>query len=128
MLKARLLCLVVLLAASFPGLAAELVSVDFAGTHASAGGSPFLSADGRFVAFLSGASDLVAGGTPGGGVGTLFVRDLHTGTTKGVKVRDESIIIYSISADGRYVATDRFCPIPPPNPPGRLPAQHSGRG
>src|SRR5437667_1922878 len=42
----------------------ERVSVDSAGNQGNrGGGAPSLSADGRFVAFFSGATDLVAGAT-----------------------------------------------------------------
>ena len=69
---------------------------------------PSLSADGRFVAFMSLASNLVAGDT--NGIYDVFVKDLQTGTitrasaaadgTQG-NARSE---LPSLSADGRYVA------------------------
>lgn len=69
---------------------------------------PALSADGRYVAFHSGASDLASGDMhPGGDV---FVRDLVAGTTMLASVEtvgvpeDVSFDDPSISADGRYVA------------------------
>ena len=69
---------------------------------------PSISADGRYVAFFSSASNLVAGDT--NGHGDIFVKDLTTGTTSrvscdsgGVQGNHESGEP-SISADGRYVA------------------------
>ena len=71
--------------------------------------TPDLSADGRFVAFESSASDLVAGDT--NGVEDVFVRDRRTGTTERVSVGTNraqanamSRSVPSISADGRLVA------------------------
>ena len=85
------------------------VSVDSAGIQGD-GSSWFssVSADGRFVAFTSEATDLVAGDT--NLRNDIFVRDLQLGTTVRVSVgaggaqgNDESYYP-SISADGRYVA------------------------
>jgi Tol biopolymer transport system component len=62
-----------------------LVSVNSAGTASSNGFSdaPSISADGRFVAFESAATDLVPGFVDGNGALNFdaFVRDLQTGTT-----------------------------------------------
>jgi Tol biopolymer transport system component len=79
----------------------------------STGGS--ISADGRYVAFVSDASNLVAGDTndTGGPFGgrDVFVRDRTLGITRRVSVRtggaqaEESGLIGAvISADGRWVA------------------------
>jgi Tol biopolymer transport system component len=71
---------------------------------------PSISADGRYVAFWSAASDLVQG--DGNGFPDVFVRDLVVGTTVRASVdRDggdpDGYSRYpSISADGRYVAFD----------------------
>ena len=68
---------------------------------------PSISADGRFVAFASGASNLVPGDTSGLDV---FVRDRWSGTTERVSVDafggqgNDSSDWPSISADGRFVA------------------------
>jgi Tol biopolymer transport system component len=69
---------------------------------------PHMSADGRFVAFRSAASNLISGDT--NGVWDVFVHDRLTGETKRVSVawngaqanswNDES----SISADGNFIA------------------------
>jgi Tol biopolymer transport system component len=66
-----------------------------------------INADGRFVAFESGASNLVPGDT--NGVPDIFVRDRATGTTERVSVSSEGVEGNSvswnpaISPDGRYV-------------------------
>lgn len=78
--------------------------------------SPTISADGRFVAFESNATNLVEGDT--NGIWDVFVHDLATGTTERVSVASDgtqgtfyrnrfSILPWSVptlSADGRYVA------------------------
>ena len=70
--------------------------------------SPALSADGRYVAFSSEASNLVAGDDEGRY--DVFVHDLQTSTTLRVSVdpagndADYDVGRPSISADGRYVA------------------------
>jgi Tol biopolymer transport system component len=67
-----------------------------------------LSADGRVVAFYSGATNLVPDDT--NGVNDVFVRDLDTGTTTRVSVGAAGVQgnalsqMPAISADGRYVA------------------------
>jgi Tol biopolymer transport system component len=72
---------------------------------------PALSADGRYVAFVSASTNLVAG--DGNGVADAFVRDLQTGVTTlvhksstGVQGNHavSSFARPSISADGRFVA------------------------
>lgn len=69
---------------------------------------PAISADGRYVAFYSEATNLVPGDT--NGVGDVFVRDRTSGTTQRVSVAStgeqgsEPAIWPSISSDGRYVA------------------------
>src|SRR5438309_1591815 len=90
----------------------ERVSVDSAGgqtNNASGEGdsiSPAVSADGRFVAFVSGASNLVAGDT--NFVFDVFVRDRQTGTTERVNADSAAgqahARLPSVSADGRFVA------------------------
>jgi Tol biopolymer transport system component/pimeloyl-ACP methyl ester carboxylesterase len=70
---------------------------------------PSLSADGRFVAFSSSASNLVPGDT-NLGIEDIFVRDRATGQTTRVNVASDGTQANdnsykpSISADGRYVA------------------------
>jgi len=70
---------------------------------------PSISADGRYVAFYSIATNLV-GGDDTNGQQDVFVRDLTAGTTVRVSVADDETqatgdsYYPSISADGRYVA------------------------
>ena len=75
--------------------------------HASL--APGISADGRYVAFWSSASNLVPDDT--NDTADIFVRDRHTGETTRVSVSSDgteangfSAFIPTISADGRYVA------------------------
>ena len=69
---------------------------------------PSISADGRFVAFSSDASNLVPGDT--NGRGDVFVHDRQTGTTERVSVDsagtegNDLSVAPSISADGQIVA------------------------
>jgi Tol biopolymer transport system component len=87
------------------------VSVDSAGNQANGiplSFQPSISADGRFVAFSSGASNLVPGDTNNSG--DIFMRDLSTNTTSRVSVDsagnqgNNSSSSPSISSDGRFVA------------------------
>jgi hypothetical protein len=93
----------------------KLVSINSAGTASGNGFSfePVLSADGRFVAFASFASDLVANDT-NGALLDAFVRDLKTGTTTlasvnlaGTASGNGDIFNFpALSANGRFVAFD----------------------
>lgn len=104
------LLLVLSLLAIEPLAGAELVSLNVQATAAGNGQSDgaALSADGRFVAFGSAATNLVPGGTTGF---NIFVRDLLAGTTILASVNDPPYVgdsgSPSISADGRYVAYQR---------------------
>jgi Tol biopolymer transport system component len=87
----------------------ERVSVSSTGEEANAeSDSPSVSGDGRFVAFHSGATNLVPGDT--NGVVDVFVRDRQTQTTTRASVDSSGIggngdsYDPSLSADGRYVA------------------------
>src|SRR5437870_3702403 len=97
----------------------ERVSVTSGGTEgngASLGSA--LSADGRFVAFDSAATDLVAGDT--NGVSDVFVHDRQTGTTERVSVASDGaqgngssgLVTFAfppaLSADGRFIAFVSF--------------------
>ncbi len=97
----------------------ERVSVASGGTEgngASLGSA--LSADGRFVAFDSAATDLVAGDT--NGVSDVFAHDRQTGTTERVSVASggaqgngsSGLIGFAfppaLSADGRFIAFVSF--------------------
>jgi Tol biopolymer transport system component len=95
-----------------------LVSVGLDGNSGRGGGSysPVISADGRYVVFLSGATNLIAGDT--NGAVDVFRRDLQTGTTALVSLILASVNSISSGAnsgiydasfpvssqDGRYVA------------------------
>jgi Tol biopolymer transport system component len=65
--------------------------------------APSISADGRYVAFTSDASNLVPGDTNGSE--DMFVRDLQTGAITRVSPDDGRQGV--ISADGRYVAFNK---------------------
>lgn len=103
------------------------ISVDSSGNEGNSYSvSPAFSANGRFVAFVSAATNLVPGDT--NGLDDVFVHDLKTGVTERVSVssagEEASISGYdptdycagawfsiysgspSISADGRFVAFD----------------------
>ena len=92
----------------------EIVNVSSAGVQANASSSYHcISADGRFAAFSSFATNLVAGDT--NGLMDVFVRDRLNGTTERVSVSTSGAqgdFGYSdhpsISADGRFVAFDSF--------------------
>jgi Tol biopolymer transport system component len=91
----------------------ERVSVGSGGAQADGSSlGPSTSADGRFVAFESYATNLVPGDA--NGVVDVFVRDRQNGTTEfvsvdsnGIQGNDDSALA-SISADGRYVAFASF--------------------
>jgi Tol biopolymer transport system component len=89
------------------------VSVDTAGTQGNAeSGHPAISADGRFVAFESSASNLVGGDT--NGTSDIFVRDLVASQTTRASVgsaRNQGngdSAFPSISADGRRIAFESW--------------------
>src|SRR5438093_1388361 len=88
-----------------------LASVNGAGTGSGNGFSAFpaISADGRFVAFESDASDLINDDTNLNA--DIFVRDLKTGTTAMASINSASTgggngfsVFPAISGDGRFVA------------------------
>ena len=87
----------------------EAISVNPAGrTGNGESQSCSISADGRFVAFYSRATDLVPGDA--NGTGDVFVRDRQTGTTRLVSKSSSGVqgdygsFEQAISADGRFVA------------------------
>jgi Tol biopolymer transport system component len=87
----------------------RIVSVDDNGTQGNDDSSrPSISADGRYVAFVSYASNLVSGDT--NNASDIFVYDTVANTTRIVSVAtdgtqgDRDSLTPSISADGRYVA------------------------
>ncbi|MBI5433774.1 MAG: PD40 domain-containing protein [Planctomycetes bacterium] len=85
------------------------VSVASGGAQANGSSSaPTISADGRFVAFFSNASNLVAGDT--NSASDVFVHDRQSGITSRVSLDsagaqgDGQSAVPTISSDGRYVA------------------------
>jgi Tol biopolymer transport system component len=87
------------------------LSVDSSGTQGNSYSHyPSISADGRYVAFSSGASNLVNGDS--NGITDVFLRDTQTGITTCISVNSSGpwwntdSNFPSISADGRYVAFD----------------------
>ena len=89
------------------------VSVDSSGVQGDGPSSyPSLSANGRFVAFESDVTNLVAGDTNGST--DIFVHDLLTGTTQRATVdstgaqANSASHLASISADGRFVAFESY--------------------
>jgi Tol biopolymer transport system component len=100
----------------------ERVSVDSRGRQATGGeaggvldsnfGRPALSADGRYVAFVSSATNLVKGDR--NNVPDVFVRDRVAGTTERVSMAGRKTQANSdssnpaITADGRFVAFSSF--------------------
>ncbi|MET8152692.1 TolB family protein [Actinoplanes sp. NPDC049668] len=97
-----------------------LVSVGSSGEQGDAPSTdPSISADGRYVTFMSNATNLVPGDT--NEAHDVFVRDLQAGTTTMVSVtgsgvgagwRDDSYYP-SISGDGRYVAFETEARLTP---------------
>lgn len=90
----------------------------------AASGLPAISADGRFLAFTSVASNLVAGDT--NGVEDVFVRSLRTGKTRRVSVATDGTrgnadghYLPAISAHGRFVAFTSTSP-------DLVPGDHNG--
>lgn len=94
----------------------ERVNLGSAGAQSNAASETnsnvVLSADGRFAAFISSATNLVPSDT--NNVADIFVRDRQTATTARVSFQDNGTqrtsasVIPSISADGRYVTYNDF--------------------
>ena len=96
--------------------ATERVSVDGAGTQGNGisggtdSGNVDLSADGRYVAFTSAATNLVAGDT--NGVGDAFVRDRVAGATERVSVATDGAQadggVFTLSGGGSVLSLDGY--------------------
>jgi Tol biopolymer transport system component len=107
-----ILSVLMMMAVSVPALAQySTTRVSVSSTEAQATDNsynPSISADGRYVAFLSLASDLVPGDT--NAHTDVFVRDRQTGTTERVNLGPNSVeangdsFYPSISGNGRFVA------------------------
>jgi hypothetical protein len=87
----------------------ERVSIASNGSQANGDSEdPSISSDGRFIAFISNASNLVSGDS--NGVEDIFVHDRDTGITERVSVAsngteaDDASFTLSLSADGSFVA------------------------
>ncbi|MCB9432345.1 MAG: PD40 domain-containing protein [Ardenticatenaceae bacterium] len=87
----------------------ERVSVDSSGNEGNNNSTlPDISGDGRFVAFISAANNLVSGDT--NSIADIFVHDRQTGTTSRISVDSSGTqgnnfsVDPSISSDGRFVA------------------------
>ncbi len=102
----------------------RLVSVALDGGPGNGAASDaVMTPDGRYVAFVSAASNLVAADT--NGIPDIFVRDLMTGTTRLVSVgaasygsTTASMATPAITPDGRYVAFfSSAAGLGAPNPP-----------
>jgi len=94
--------------------ATELVSVTHSGGLADdASGNPSVSFDGRYVAFVSAATDLISG-VDGNSVDDVFVRDTQGGNADIVRVSETAAGgqanaasgLSRISDNGRYVSFD----------------------
>jgi Tol biopolymer transport system component len=82
-----------------------LVSVAADGSWGNgASTDPVMTPDGRFVAFLSAATNLVAGDT--NGIADAFVRDLVSGTTRLISAGASGVDVSApvMTPDGRFVA------------------------
>jgi len=96
------------------------VASDGSQAHGSWGSAPCgLSADGRYVAFVSGARDLVIGDT--NDVDDVFVHDRANGTTTRVSVAsdgtesNDETLTCALSGDGRFVALHSYASNLVPN-------------
>jgi Tol biopolymer transport system component len=101
------------------------VGLNTAGAEANgASGAPAISADGRYIAFRSAASNLVAGDTNHSY--DVFVYDRESGETRRVSVSSDGVqgtrssASPAISANGRYVAFASTAPnlVPDDTNPG----------
>ena len=95
----------------------ERISVADDGSEANeSSSSPSISADGRYVAFTTRATNLIAGRSIGSWDPQVYVHDRVTGTNEwlseaydGARL-DEWVVSPQISADGRYVAFESLAP------------------
>jgi Tol biopolymer transport system component len=103
----KLLLLLVLIASPALGQTTQRVSTSGNSVNNSSAEAA-ISADGRFVAFVSSGTNLVANDT--NMHSDVFVRDLQSGTTDRVSIATDGTqgngdsLVPAISADGRYVA------------------------
>src|SRR5215211_278158 len=104
----------------------QRVSIDSSGKQGNLNSyRPSISSDGRFVAFESEASNLVANDT--NNAPDIFVRDRQGGTTERVSVSSSEAQAdgfngrLSISSDGRFVPPDAGATNPLANDPNKTP-------
>jgi len=89
-----------------PAVVLASISADLTAAN-GASSAPAISSDGRFVAFVSSASNLVTGDT--NSVADIFLYDKQTGSTQRVSVSSQgdqangASTSPAISADGRYI-------------------------
>lgn len=109
--RLALLTTATLLATGASGQTTTREGVSSTGVQGNSGsGAPVLSADGRFVAFISPSTNLVPGDT--NGRADVFVRDRQTGQTTRVSVDSTGVQAnansgkFDMSADGRFVVFD----------------------
>jgi Tol biopolymer transport system component len=109
------LCLGLILLFSAKTLDAQLtIRVSLASDGSQANGhslSPSISADGRFVAFASLASNLVPGDTPG--TNDVFLYNRETGQIQRIAtgMGNSGVLGTSLSADGRFLAYTYAAPV-----------------
>lgn len=96
----------------------ERVSVSSFGIQADGGSlEPVISADGRYIAFESWATNLVSGDT--NNKSDIFIHDRQTGETRRVSVSTGGAQSFwgaahpALSADGRFIAFDSFSGLVP---------------
>ena len=85
------------------------VSADGATSGNAESSSPQISSDGRYVAFYSKAKNLVPNDSSGGG--EIFWRDIQSGLSVSVTTNGNALDLFSLTADGRYVAARSFFPV-----------------
>lgn len=84
------------------------MSLDSSGTQATNFSyNPIISSNGRYVVYMSDATNLVAGDT--NGVVDIFMRDRQTNTTTRVNVSTTGVqtnatsTLQAVSSDGRFI-------------------------
>jgi hypothetical protein len=89
-----------------PGCTPATTSISVAGNGTPSADTPSISADGRYIAFASGATDLVPGDT--NGASDIFVRDTCVGLSSGCA---PSTVRVSVATDGTQGNGDSRIPV-----------------
>ena len=89
-----------------PGCTPATTSISVAGNGTPSADTPSISADGRYIAFASGATDLVPGDT--NGASDIFVRDTWVGVSSGCA---PSTVRVSVATDGTQGNGDSRIPV-----------------